>query len=390
MSVAIAAGTAGDVPPTSPGCRPLRIAVVAESFLPQVNGVSNTVVKLLEHAAAAGHDAMVIAPSPGADEFAPYEVVRVPSVALPGYPEVRVARRRSDVEHALRHFRPDVVHLASPAVLGAFAVSACRRIGIPSVAIFQTDLVGYARRYHMSAFVSPLGGFLRGLHNRADVTLAPSTSFVDYLRDLGVHDVRLWPRGVDAELFDPSRRCDDTRRLLGAPDRVIVGYVGRLAREKEVERLAVLSSRDDVALVVVGAGPCEEALRDALPTATFLGLQRGADLARIVASLDVFVHTGLHETFCQTVQEALACGVPVVAPAVGGPLDTVRDGVNGLLWYPDRPQSLAEAVGRLVEDGRLRARLASAARPSVESRTWGSVMDSLFAEYRSVLARAAR
>src|SRR5690606_14467929 len=162
------------------------------------------------------------------------------------------------------------------------------------------------------------------LHGRADRTLAPSSWATAELRARGVPRVHRWARGVDTRRFDPAKRDDALRARLAPGGELLVGYVGRLAPEKQVERIAALESLPSARLVVVGGGPSEERLRAALPGAAFLGFREGEELARIYASLDVFVHTGPSETFCQAVQEALASGLPVVAPDAGGPRDLVR------------------------------------------------------------------
>jgi phosphatidylinositol alpha 1,6-mannosyltransferase len=163
--------------------------------------------------------------------------------------------------------------------------------------------------------------------------------------------------------------------------------VGRLAREKRVDLLAHLAEQPGVRLVIVGDGPQRARLERRLPGAAFLGFQSGANLSQAVASLDLFVHTGADETFCQAVQEALAAGVPVLAAGAGGPLDLVQHGVNGWLWPPDRPDLLRPAVHALVVDPARRAAMAAAAHHSVEGRTWSVVGDQLLAHYRSVTGR---
>jgi phosphatidylinositol alpha 1,6-mannosyltransferase len=172
-----------------------------------------------------------------------------------------------------------------------------------------------------------------------------------------------------------------------APDgQVIVGYVGRLAREKQVDRLVDVSRMPNVKLVIAGDGPHRSRLERDMPTAHFTGFLQGQELSRCYASLDLFVHTGIDETFCQSVQEALAAGVPVVAPARGGPLDLVRHGENGYLWSPDSEVSLIGAVSELVENSIKREKMASRARESVIERTWTSVMSELEGHYRSVVS----
>jgi phosphatidylinositol alpha 1,6-mannosyltransferase len=361
------------------------VVVVAESFLPKVDGVSNSVVRVLERLERDGHDAMVVAAAPGPATWGRFPVVRVRSAGLPGYADVRVAIGRRAIARALAEFRPDVAHVASPAVLGAIALRECRRAGVPSVAVFQTDLGGFARGYGVSAAANVVDWYVARVHGLASLTLVPSSSSVAKLAKRGVTNLRLWPRGVDAALFDPARRSSQLREAFGAPERTVVGYVGRLAREKAVERLVPVAHDPRVSLVIVGAGPCEDELRAALPGAHFVGFKSGVELAEVVASLDVFVHTGIHETFCQAVQEALCAGVPVVAPRAGGPVDLVDHGVNGLLWDPRIDGSLESAVRSLVDDPALRARLAAAARESVAHRSWESVTDALLGAYELVM-----
>lgn len=367
------------------GSRSLRVLVVAESFLPRVDGVSNSVVRVLERLDRDGHDAVVVAAAPGPASWGRFPVVRVRAAGLPGYPDVRVAIGRRAIARALAGFRPDVAHVASPAVLGAVALRECRKKGVPAVAVFQTDLGGFARGYGVSAAAKVVDWYVARVHGLAALTLVPSSSSVAKLAKRGVTNMRLWPRGVDAALFDPERRSPRLRESFGAPERTVVGYVGRLAREKAVERLVPVARDPRVSLVVVGAGPCEDELRAALPGAQFVGFKSGVELAEVVASLDVFVHTGIHETFCQAVQEALCAGVPVVAPRAGGPVDLVDHGVNGLLWDPRVEGSLESAVRAVVDDPELRARFAAAARDSVAHRTWESVTDALLGAYEVVM-----
>jgi phosphatidylinositol alpha 1,6-mannosyltransferase len=191
---------------------------------------------------------------------------------------------------------------------------------------------------------------------------------------------------VDTDRFRPDRRDEALRRELAPGGELIVGYVGRLAPEKQVELLAGACGLDGVRVVVVGDGPSRPGLAQALPGAVFLGRRTGDDLARIFASLDVFVHTGPFETFCQTVQEAMASGVPVVAPAVGGPLDLVAHGRTGLLVPPRDAAAVREAVGFLAADPALRAAFGAAGRARVEGRTWAVVGDQLIGHYADVLA----
>lgn len=374
----------------------MRIAIITESFPPDVNGVAHSVVRIAEHLVGRGHKVMVVAPAPSSATRAvtgahPYRVVRVPSVPVPRYRSFRLGLPLPRLADALVEHAPDLVHMASPFLLGARGVALAGQLRLPSVAVYQTDVAAYARAYRGLGLGRDLGEaaawrWLRTIHNGADRTLAPSTAAA---ADLVAHDVQrvwLWRRGVDATRFDPAKRSPRLRALIAPNGETIVGYVGRLAVEKQVDLLAATCRLPGVKVVVVGDGPAGKDLRRALPGAIFLGVRHGDQLAGIYASLDIFVHTGAHETFGQTIQEALASGVPVVAPAAGGPLDLVTPGVTGTLVPPGDAGAIADAVAALAADPIARKEYAEAARAWVADRGWAAVGDELINHYSAVLA----
>ncbi|MDP3892472.1 glycosyltransferase, partial [Nocardioides sp.] len=253
--------------------------------------------------------------------------------------------------------------------------------------VYQTDLVGFAQRYTIPGGGRCMATLTRRIHGLVDRTLAPSTSSLQQLEALGVPRLARWPRGVDLDQFDPHHRSPELRRALAPDGALLVGYVGRLAPEKELDLLTHVHRMPHVRVVVVGGGPEESRLRRLLPDAAFLGVLHGSDLGTAVASLDVFAHTGRHETYCQAAQEALASGVPVVAPRAGGPIDVVDDQVTGLLYRPGDGEELAALVSRLTTDHGLRAQLGRAARLRVEGRSWQAVNRLLVQHYHDVLAQ---
>jgi len=371
----------------------MRVAIVTESFLPTVNGVTNSVCKVLDHLRAEGHDAMVVVPAAGSPhEYAGFPVHEVPAIAYRQFP---VALPSPHVQRLLSAFAPDVVHAASPFLLGAQAIAAATRLGVPSVAVFQTDVAGYARRNRLGAATAFAWRVVRWIHEGAAVTLVPSSASQHDLEAAGIGRLERWGRGVDLERYHPANRATPAATALHARlaprGETVVGYVGRIAPEKQVERLAALRGIAGVRLAIVGDGPSTPAVKRALAgmPVTWLGRLGGAQLAAAYASFDVFVHTGTEETFGQTLQEAFASGVPVVAPRSGGPIDLVEPGVNGFLFEPGDDAGLAAYVGVLAGDRQLRLRMGEAGRRSVIGRSWHAVCAELVSHYDRVVAASA-
>lgn len=402
----------------------MRVAIVTESFLPVVNGVTNSVLRVLEYARRHGHDCLVVAPSgnvgfwqgaadavrahplvsavapllgapgspaPEPDHHLGYPVHRVTAVRVPVVSSLPLGAPSLSVYQALREFGPDVVHLASPFVLGAAGAAAARALDVPSVAVYQTDVAGFATSYGVGVLADAAWAWTRAIHTTCDRTLAPSSAAMADLAGHGIPRLYRWGRGVDSVRFTPTRRSETLHTLWSPEGRPIVGFVGRLAPEKHVERLQALADRSgpdgDLRLVVVGDGPDRLALQAAMPHAIFTGELHGDQLGQAFATLDVFCHAGEFETFCQSIQEAHASGVPVVGPDQGGPRDLVREGVNGYLLDPRRyAAEVSETVDRVLAD---HAQLAAAARATVVGRTWDAVCRQLFDHYHAAGARTA-
>jgi phosphatidylinositol alpha 1,6-mannosyltransferase len=273
-------------------------------------------------------------------------------------------------------------------LLGYGGLHAARHLGVPTVAVFQTDVAGFAQSYGIGFASRAAWAWTRHLHTRADRTLAPSNAAMENLTAHRIPRVHKWARGVDITGYAPSARDEQLRSTWSPDGRPIVGFVGRLAPEKHVERLAALAGRDDLQLVIVGDGIDRRKLETILPSAVFTGALYGEQLATAYASMDVFVHPGEHETFCQAVQEAMASGLPVIAPDAGGPRDLVAPYRTGLLLAVDEFEAkLAEAVDHLITE---RHRYSVAARRSVLTRTWPVICDELLGHYDEVIGLRRR
>lgn len=371
----------------------MRVGVVTESFLPHVNGVTNSVLRILEHFRLRGFDAVVLASGSAThrppQEYADAPIRVMPSLPVPRYPQVRISlARRGAVASVLAEHDVDVVHLASPFITGPPAQRAAAQLDVPVVAVYQTDLAAFVTRYGMRSLSAAVWRRMRVIHSAAHLTLAPSRSAIRQLLEQGIPRVSLWSRGVDAELFHPRWRSRVLRHQLAPHGEVLVGYMGRLAPEKCLDDLRVLQGIPGTRLVMIGDGPDRGRLQRLLPDATFLGLLQGQDLARAVATLDVAVHPGPHETFCQSLQEVLASGVPAVAVGAGGPLDLIDASRNGWLYAPGDLEDLRARVVDLVGDPAKARAMGRRAREGVEDRTWQRVGDELIDHYRSVTGQA--
>lgn len=372
----------------------MRVAIIAETFLPLVNGVTHSLQRVLEHLALRGDEVLVIAPTAGDTETADYlstaHIVRLPSVPLAGYPDIRLAvGGTAKVRKILAAFDPDVVHLASPFELGRRATKAAAQLGIPTIAIYQTDVPGYLGKYGLPFLEAWAWQRVIGIHSQATLTLAPSISAAAQLQKHGIERINLWGRGVDTARFHPLKRSAAFRSKVAPNGEKIIGYVGRLAAEKQVEDLVALAGIPGTKLVIVGEGPQREALEAVLPDAHFTGFLGGDALATAMASLDLFVHPGELETFCQTIQEAMASGVPVVATGRGGPVDLVDSSRTGWLYTPGDLGQLHGHVRDLMGDDAKRAAFAEAAFQSVQGRTWPVVCELLLHQYNEAITHNA-
>ena len=368
----------------------MRIAIVTESFLPNINGVTNSVLRTMEQLSNSGDQVLVIAPA-AANTPATYvghPVKTVPVINtqnfLPTGMPMGLPQKR--IKHLIDGFAPDVIHLASPFALGSYANKIAKQLNIPCVSIYQTDLGGFAKQYGFGIAQNSLQKILYKIHSQTDRTLAPSTASCLDLHLAGVPEVYLWRRGIDTQLFNPSKRNQTLRNEWknGEQAKMIVGFVGRLAQEKRIADLRTLQNNPNIKLVIVGDGPHRTKLEQQLSNAIFLGLKTGEELAQIYASFDLFIHPGPNETFCQAVQEALSSGVPAIVPLTGGPADLIAHGRTGYVIDIADPIKLNQTVN-LHHERSDRKQMRIAARDSVSMRTWPRINQELKEHYQAVI-----
>jgi glycosyltransferase involved in cell wall biosynthesis len=373
----------------------LRIAFFTETFLPATDGVVTRLRYTLEELARKGDDMLVVAPrypDGGPGSYAGAPIYRVPGVPFPPYPRIKLSSAHPGVGRALRRFRPDLVHAVNPFILGPSGIFYARRLKVPLVASYHTNVATYARYYKLNFLSDAARWWTRQLHNRAEVNLCTSEAAKDYLLKEGIKRVRLWPQGVDARLFHPDKASEKWRERLsgGHPSGKLLLYVGRLAPEKGIERLkAILQEVPGTRLAIVGDGPARRDLeREFASTATvFTGVLQGEDLAAAYASADAFFFPSTTDTLGLAMIEALASGLPIIAARSGASHEIVDEEVNGLLYEANSAPSLVAAVRRLFSDEGFRGALARAARSAAERRDWGSSTRALRGYYEEALGK---
>lgn len=375
----------------------MRVSLVTETYFPQVNGVSRTLGQLARVLTEAGDRVQLIHPDYG-EAAGDKDVHLVRSCSLPFYKELLLPLPPfGPVHRALDAFGPDLIHIATEATLGLSVLGHALRRGIPMVSSFHTNFDQYSDHYGVGWTKGTIWRYLRWFHNRTRETYVPSRATIAALRFRGFERLTLWPRGVDATLFRPDRPGRDAvRQALGfRPGQVVVGYVSRIAAEKNINYLvsaleSVASERPEARFLFVGDGPARtETERRMGAHARFVGYRSGDDLADHYAAADLFVFSSLTETFGNVILEAMASGLPVVALRAGGVGDTVHPGETGFLIDPGGPPSeFAGAVLRVIDGEALRRRMASSARAYATSQSWTEIMGALRDRYREVVESA--
>ncbi|MBW7883300.1 MAG: glycosyltransferase family 1 protein [Caldilineaceae bacterium] len=373
----------------------MRIAIFTETFLPKTDGIVNTLCHLFDHLAARAQDSILFAPDGGPLRYANTAVVGLPGIPFPLYPELKLVPPLVDVSRHLHRFKPDLIHVVNPVSLGLLGLRQARRLGIPAIASYHTDVPGFAARWGLGWCYEPLVRYFRWVHNQADLTLCPSHATLRTLASQGYERLRVWSRGVDEQRFHPRHRSLAWRHRLceGQVDKPLLLYVGRLSPEKRIDWIqAVLQRLPEARLAIVGDGPARPHLHRVfagLPV-HFTGYLHGHDLACAYAAADVFVFPAANETLGNVVLEAMASGLPVVAPKAGGVQDHVDGGVTGLLFAPESINDLVAAVSYLVRDPNMARRMGERGRQVVENRSWKQILDGLLDDYAAVVQRRAR
>ncbi len=369
----------------------MRIALFSETFLPKVDGIVTRLCHTIHHLQRAGHQVLVFAPEGGFKEYKGAQVYGISGFPLPLYPELKLALPRPAIQDELTKFKPDLIHVVNPAVLGLAGLFYSKLLKLPLVASYHTHLPQYLSYYGLGMLEGILWELLKAGHNQANLNLCTSTAMVSELSAHGIERVTLWQRGVDTETFQPhlASRAMRSRLSQGHPESPLLLYVGRLSAEKEIDSIKpILQAIPQARLALVGDGPYRQDLEKhfaGTPT-YFAGYLAGQDLASAFASADAFIFPSRTETLGLVLLEAMAAGCPVVAARSGGIPDIVQDGVNGYLFDPADEQGAVTATQRLLGNQVERDTLRHNARREAERWGWAAATHQLQSYYQGVIA----
>jgi phosphatidylinositol alpha 1,6-mannosyltransferase len=373
----------------------VRIALFSEVYWPMVSGVGVTLLRLTRALEERGHQLRVYSatyPLAKGQADRP-EVHRSPSIPLFLYPDVQWAfPRLRDVMDDVARFRPDVVHVATEFTMGVAGLKVARQLRLPLIASSHTDYDKYAGRYGVDWALRVGWHYMRWFYGHAHRVLCPSRIYQEHLHSRGVTHTGLWSRGVDPAFFHPRFRSAAYRRTLGlGPEDLLITYIGRIAREKNLAQLmeawdALVPYRGSAKLALVGRGPLEDEIRRReIPGVHVAGLMHDRELSEAYASADIFVFPSATETFGNSLLEAMGSGLPSLAASAGGVLEFARHGENAWLVAPNSTPAIAEGLHRLLEDPVLRRHLSEGALRTARDRSWDPVYDRLLDDYRDAI-----
>jgi glycosyltransferase involved in cell wall biosynthesis len=369
----------------------MRIALFTETFLPKVDGIVTRLKHTVDQLQRLGDQVLVISPDGGLREYKGAKIYGVSGFPLPLYPELKLALPRPAIGEELERFKPDIIHVVNPAVLGLAGLFYSKMLNLPLVASYHTHLPEYLQHYGLGLLEGLLWELLKAGHNQAQLNLCTSTAMMQALTEHGIERVDLWQRGVDTETFQPhlANQAMRSRLTQGHPNSPLLLYVGRLSAEKEIERIKpVLEAIPNARLALVGDGPNRQNLEKHFadtPT-NFVGYLQGQELGAAFASADAFVFPSRTETLGLVLLEAMAAGCPVVAARSGGIPDIVTDGENGFLFDPLDENGAIKATQRLLANPEERETLRRNARQEAERWSWSAATQQLQNYYQAVLS----
>ncbi len=376
----------------------MRIAIFTDTFLPQVNGVTNTLKKFGDYLEEQGICYIFITPEQKGEECCPYNVQTFFSTPFLFYPECRVPLPNMlKLNKTMSDFKPDIIFLMTEFTIGLSGLVYGKKHGIPVVSNYSTNFGTILGAYNMNIFEKPLNKYLRWFHGEASLTVTPSDESVKCLHDMGITRCEVFSRGIDADLFSPDKRDHQLRRSYKVDYRIVLLYVGRISAEKDLFMLQEMMNtlnehyKQRITLMMTGDGPMKKTLKESMPdNVIFTGYKKKEELAGIYASADIFVFPSSFETFGNVVQEAFASGIPVVGVDAGGVRDLIRHDVNGYKARAKDAEDFTRYVEKLIISDMLRYRMGQQGRLFAENRSWTRVFDELLERFDGLIRRRAQ
>ena len=372
----------------------LRVALFTGNYNHMRDGVSQTLNRWVSYLQEQSIPVMVFGPTsenPEIDEVGAF--YPVPSIAIPGRPEYRVSvNLPAQRKRELKSFAPNLVHIATPDILGYKALRYAQRNNITVVSSYHTHFTSYLKYYNLN-FLEPLSWkYLCWFYKQCRHIYVPTKSMKQTLREKGISgDLRIWARGVNTNLFNPNKKNYEWRQSFGLNDEdFVVTFVSRLVWEKNlktyVAAVELLKKKyPDIQGLVVGDGPAKEEMKKMMPNGVFTGFLRGEDLAKAYASSDVFMFPSDTETFGNVTLEAMSSGVPAVVANATGSRSLINPGINGFLAEADAPDEFAEQVSRIYNNRKLHKQMSIKAREKALNYSWSNVNSQLLENYHSAV-----
>ncbi|WP_273484683.1 glycosyltransferase family 4 protein [Desulforamulus ruminis] len=372
----------------------MKVAIFTDTFVPHVNGVARTIGRLADHLAARGIPCLVLSPDVNLSVPNGYQIYPSPGFEVPFYQECKVALPNfSEISSQLDFFQPTIIHLVTEISMGLCGLKYAAARQIPAVGSYHTNFPQYLSYYKLGLFTNWVWKYLKWFHNQCLVNYCPSRSTLQLLEKKGIRNLQLWGRGIDASLYQPGKADPSFKARIGAQNKTLLLYVGRLAPEKDLDILmetmkVIHPIHPDIHLVITGDGPLAAKLKEeATPNITFTGYLHGEELATVYASCDIFVFPSTTETYGNVILEAMASGLPVVAPYCGGIKDNLLDRHNGLVCRPRSVRDMMKILVALKENPALRKTLACQARAYSLSKSWDQELNNLLDSYDNVVHR---
>jgi len=370
----------------------MKIAFFTDSLPPSTDGVAHTFTRLAETLHKKGYDYKFFSPFLPTTDF-PWQnkVTKVPSIPFFLYPQYRISLpTMKEIEQKLATFKPDIVHVSSPTLLGKIGLAYARNHYIPAVSSYHTHFISYFKYYNASVIENLGWSFLKWFYNQFERVYVPSHSAVKDLKINGFDKLELWQRGVNTMLFSPQKRDENWRNSISPKGEPILLFVGRLVTEKDLYDLVEMEhllkkKKLDFQLVIVGDGPMRKELEKLIPQARFLGFLKGEQLAKVYASSDIFTFPSTTETFGNVVLEAAASGLPVVGVNRGGVPDIILDGRTGFIAEANNPVNFSYYVHVLLSNPNLRKKMACEALRFAQNFDWDHINTRLISSYQLII-----